>query len=262
VLAEPERTPYDLRFRLLGFPVRVHPWFWLGSVLLGANTLDLGIQYLAIWVVIVFVSILVHEMGHALAFRRFGADAEIILYAFGGLAVPTHAISGRGRRIIVALAGPIAGFILCGLVYGSNQALEWGVATNGLARNGPEVAFLYDVLIWINLYWGLFNLLPVFPLDGGQVSRELCGMRWGARGTRISLKISFAVAVLVAVYSLVCAIDARSGGNLTGELPWWMRGTFYTALLFALLAVSSYQLLQLRDWTDDHWADDRVPWER
>jgi Zn-dependent protease len=264
VLAEPERTPYDLRFRLLGFPVRVHPWFWLGSVLLGANWLDRGVQYLAIWVGIVFVSILVHELGHALAFRLYGAGADIILYAFGGLAVPTHAISGRVRRIIVALAGPFAGFVLCGLVYGSNEALEWGATARGGAPNGEEVWILYRMLIVVNLYWGIFNLLPVYPLDGGQVSRELCGMWWGTRGTRVSLRVSIAVAALVAVYSIVCEIERRGGGaGLLKDLPlWFPRGGIYTAILFVLLAISSYQLLQQRDWTDDHWADDRVPWER
>ena len=127
MLAEPERTPYDLRFRFLGFPVRIHPFFWLGSALLGANSLDLGIGYLAIWIVVVLVSILVHELGHAFAFRRYGAGADVILYAFGGLAVPTHAISGRGRRILISLAGPVAGFILAGLVFASNLVTPWAV---------------------------------------------------------------------------------------------------------------------------------------
>src|SRR5207253_9310124 len=59
VLAEPNRTPYDLNFRLFGFPVRIHPLFWLGAVLLGGWTFDLGLEYAAIWVAVVFVSILV-----------------------------------------------------------------------------------------------------------------------------------------------------------------------------------------------------------
>ncbi len=264
MLAEPERTPYDLRFRLLGFPVRVHPWFWLGAALLGADTLDLGVQYLALWIAVVFVSILVHELGHALAFRLFGADSGIVLYAFGGLAVPTHTIAGRGRRIFVALAGPGAGFVLCGLVYASNRALEWGAADNGLAPNGREVWFLYHMLFAVNLYWGIFNLLPVLPLDGGQVSRELCGMWFGPRGYRVSLQVSVGAAVLVALYSVVCGIEARGGapGVLAGLPYWFPRGSFYTAILFAVLGWSSYQLMQQRHWTDRHWSDDRVPWER
>jgi stage IV sporulation protein FB len=262
VLAEPERTQYDVRFRLFGFPVRVHPFFWIGALLLGFRYAEIRPEFVLIWIAVMFVSILVHELGHAFAFRRYGAGADIILYAFGGLAVPTFVISGRGRRVLIALAGPFAGFLLCGAVYGSNLVLEWGQQSNGLPANGPHVWFLYYSLVWINLWWGVFNLLPVYPLDGGQVSRELCGMKWGARGRRISLKISFAVALAVVAYSLVCELDVR-GGGLTKELPsWFPLGTFFTALLFGLLAYTSYQLLQQGDWTDSHWADDRVPWER
>lgn len=264
MLVEPDRTAYDLRFRFLGFPVRVHPFFWIATLLLnGDGLLRLGPEYLLIWVVVVFVSILVHELGHAIMFRRFGADADIVLYAFGGLAIPTNHISGRWRRIVVSLAGPVAGFLLCGIVYGSNQALEWGQSADGRMPNGPQVWFLYRQLIWVNLIWGLFNLLPVFPLDGGHVSRELCVMARGTRGKRTSLQISFVVALLMVAYSLLCAIDTgQFGANLTRELPSWMpRGSVFTAILFGFLAYESYRLLQRTEWSDTHW-DDRLPWEK
>jgi stage IV sporulation protein FB len=266
VLAEPERTPYDLRFRFLGFPIRVHPFFWLGSVLLGSSVLQvLGAEYLLVWVVVVFVSILVHELGHAIAFRRFGADAEVVLYAFGGLAIPTNTVSGRWRRIGIALAGPVAGFVLAGLVFASNKIAPWAVVVprdQPWPRNFSPVDYLYESLMFVNVAWGCLNLLPVYPLDGGQVARELCLMKWGTRGTRVSLKISFAVALLAVAYSLLCVIDAQLfRAELTGQLPFWARGTVYTAILFGLLAYGSYQLLQRIEWTDTHW-DDKVPWER
>ncbi|QJW99748.1 site-2 protease family protein [Frigoriglobus tundricola] len=264
MLVEPERTPYDLRFRFLGFPVRVHPWFWIATVLLnGDGLLKIGPEYLLIWVGVVFVSILVHELGHALAYRRFGADANIVLYAFGGLAIGSHIVSGRGRRILISLAGPVAGFVLCGLVYGTNQALEWGQSADERAPNGLEPWFLYHQLIWVNLIWGLFNLLPVLPLDGGQISREVCGMIWGPRGKRIALQISFAVALAVVAYSMFCAIDSgQYGAGIMNSLPWWfLRGGVYSAILFGFLAYESYRLLQRVEWTDTHW-DDRLPWER
>jgi stage IV sporulation protein FB len=259
VLAEPERTPYDLRFHLLRFPVRIHPWFWLGSVLLGSNHLEAGLEYLAIWVAVVFVSILVHELGHALAFRWYGADSAVVLYAFGGLAIPSHNISGRWRRIAVALAGPFAGFALCGIVYGSNEALGWV-----LAARSPELASFYGMLVFVNLVWGIMNLLPVYPLDGGQVCRELCGMKWHpTRATRISLKISFGTALAVVGWSIFCAMDrSNMGAGVLAGLPWWVpQGTVYTAILFGILAYQSYQLLQRVEWTDTHW-DDRLPWEK
>jgi Zn-dependent protease len=261
VLAEPERTPYDLNFRLFGFPVRIHPLFWLGAALLGAWTLELGLLYMAIWIAVVFVSILVHELGHAIAFRRFGSDAHIVLWVFGGLAVPYSSVAGRGRRIVVSLAGPGAGFLLCGLVYGSDKLTDWG------SSGGVPVAMLYIFLFGVNLYWGILNLLPVFPLDGGQVSRELCEGKWRGRGLAIALKISFGVAIAVVVYSGACAIERKSGGGpIIDVQPGWVpRGDIFTAILFGMLAAQSYQLLQQLRGSGGYYyegPDDRVPWEK
>ncbi len=258
MLADPGRTHYDLHFRVLGFPVRVHPWFWLGTALMGSRTLDAGVEFLLAWIAVVLVSLLVHELGHALAFRRYGSDAEILLFAFYGLAIPTHEVFGRRKRIIISLAGPFAGFVLCGLVYGSNVALGW--ADPGAPH---QVFYLYRTLILVNLLWGLMNLLPVYPLDGGQVSRELCGMMWSNRGKRISLKISFGCAVLMIAYSIFCVLDDRGvGAGFTGRLPWWFPpGSVFTAILFGFFAYHNYQELGRTTWTDTHW-DDRLPWAR
>lgn len=258
MFAEPERTSWDLNFRLLGFRVRIHPLFWLGAVLLGANNLErndgYGLPFLLIWVAVVLVSILVHEFGHAIAFRWFGTDAHIVLWVFGGLAVPNSTVRGRGRRILVALAGPVAGFILCGLVYGSNQLLAWATVESPL-----PVRYLYLALVFVNLFWGVFNLLPVFPLDGGQVSRELCGAKWPGRGLSVSLKISIGVAGAVAVISVLGALEMLAG------LPWWARGSWYTAILFAMLAAQSYLLLQQVERGGGYYYeapdDDRPPWK-
>lgn len=259
MLAEPERTPYDVNFRLFGFPVRIHPLFWLGTALLGSSWLDAGVEYLAIWIAVVIISITVHELGHAIAFRRFGSDAYIVLWMFGGLAVPLSGVRKRWQRIVVSLAGPVAGFILCGIVYGTHLFTDWGARANG-----RPVAVFYLMLVFVNLYWGILNLLPVFPLDGGQVSRELCEGKWRGRGLAISLKISFGVAIAVVIYSLVCEVDYRSRESFLAFLPWWIpRGSVFTAILFGLLAAQSYQQLQFHGRGYYYEApDDRVPWEK
>jgi hypothetical protein len=68
-----------------------------------------------IWVAVCFISILLHEMGHVFALRCFGVDAEAALYGFGGLAIPQRDVNGVVPRVLVALAGPVAGFCLAGL---------------------------------------------------------------------------------------------------------------------------------------------------
>ena len=103
-------TAYDLRFRLLGVPVRIHPLFWLVACLLGGPWLEgrWGAGYLLLWVACVFVSILVHELGHVLAGRAFGARGHILLYSFGGLAIgrPSGTACGSPSSSGVTSQGP------------------------------------------------------------------------------------------------------------------------------------------------------------
>ena len=84
--AEPQRTSYDLNFRLFGVPVRVHPFFWLAMLLLGTNSETTPKEAL-VWVVAAFVSILVHEFGHVAAITYFGSRCHVVLHGFGGLAI-------------------------------------------------------------------------------------------------------------------------------------------------------------------------------
>ena len=85
-LVDPPPSPGDLHFRLFGFPIRITPWFWIGAVLLGIGG-DSAPEAVLTWVVVVLISILVHELGHAFAIRYFGESARITLYHLGGLAI-------------------------------------------------------------------------------------------------------------------------------------------------------------------------------
>lgn len=246
---EPPRTPYDLTFRLFGFPVRVHPLFWLLAVLFGLNDLETrGPEYLLIWVAVVFVSILAHELGHALAYRACGVGAHVVLYSFGGMAVPWGDVPERWRRIGVALAGPAAGFALAGLVWASNRYVyPWALEARPLLD-------LSVSLFVVNLYWGLMNLLPVVPLDGGRVSQEVCEGAMRRGGRRVALWASVVVGGLVAAYSLACVVGVGRQAPWLAGLPWWVPlGSVWTALLFGLLAYQSYQLLQQDRWAESHW---------
>src|SRR5262249_26557361 len=109
----------------------------------------------------------------------------------------------------------------------------------------------------INLFWGLINLLPVWPLDGGQISRDFLGWLVPGNALRLSLGISFLVAALLAVNALL-------GRMQNPPLPalHWMRGT-YIAILFGLLALQSFQLLQQVEQNRRSWhQDESTPWER
>ena len=187
---EPPITRLDLRFRVFGVPVRVHPMFWLIAALLGW-TLPPVEQVL--WIAVVFVSILVHEMGHALSSRRFGLRSHIVLHSMGGLTIPEGAPrrTAGWKHALIALSGPGAGFLLAFAAYLFLPVL-------GSTASGPFGAFYFH-LIWVNLVWGLVNLLPVSPLDGGHVARAILTDLAGVRGYSIASILSFVTAGVVIV---------------------------------------------------------------
>ncbi|MFO0801714.1 MAG: hypothetical protein U0791_01140 [Gemmataceae bacterium] len=248
MFAEPERTRFDLNFRLFGFHVRVHPLFWLLVALFGSDILSkMGVDHFLVWVGVAFFSILVHELGHGLAFRLFGVQSHLVLHSFGGLAIPWSRPRRRWQRILVSLAGPAAQLILFGLVYGSIFITPWPV-------NHPLALSLFGFLVQVNLGWALLNLLPVWPLDGGQVCEEICSHFAPYKGREFAFNISIGTAGAVAVYSVACYFGMQQGADWLKEIPWWIpRGSIWTAILFGILAVQSHQVLQRIRWQGSHW---------
>ena len=245
LLAEPSRTSLDLSFTLAGVPVRVHPLFWLVAAFLGFSAGDP--VFVVIWVAVVFVSILVHEFGHAFAMRRYGESPRVVLHAMGGLtmAEPTpwgrtlaNVSPGGRQQILISAAGPGAGFVLAGLVLAVMIAagLTLGVGTAfGLvqvsegALQSTAVRYLDALifsLLWVNVAWGVINLLPVYPLDGGNISRQLFLMADPLQGVRKSLWVSVGVGAAVAALGIL------------------VLNSVYIGLLFGILAFSSYGMLR------------------
>jgi Zn-dependent protease len=149
-----------LRFKVGPFPVTVYPWFFLSAILLGAGY---GFGWrMAAWIFVVFVSVLVHELGHALVGRALGGRPEIRLEAFGGVTFPQFRTRPRpSRQFILSFAGPIAGLLLGTAAYGIVRAIP--------PEQGSVSAFIMAQFIWVSIVWAAFNLLPILPLDGGNM---------------------------------------------------------------------------------------------
>lgn len=253
-LYEPPPSQGDLHFRLFGFPIRIHPWFWISTFLFGLNGGgETAPAELLTWVAVVFVSILVHELGHAVLQRHFGGHPWITLHAAGGLASCSDCDRRPLPQILISLAGPFAGFLLAaitmlainlsghrgGVSFGSHQIL-WDPAADGeplglpiagmrfywaaLATDGANR--LVQMLLFVNVLWGLVNLLPIYPLDGGRVSRELFMLGNPRRGIVASLWLSAIAAAGMAAF---------------GWLQWH---SFYTAIFFGYLAYGSYATIR------------------
>jgi stage IV sporulation protein FB len=246
-LLEPQPTQFDLHFRVFGISVRVHPMFWLISIIFGWGFVQSGLEYLLLWVVCMFASILFHELGHVWMGQLFGTRGHIVLYSFGGLAIGSNQLASPWKRIAVCFAGPLADFVLAGLAW---LTLVYALPLVSHERAAMLLDFVLYITLLINIFWGILNLLPIWPLDGGQISRDFCTTVGPRNGLRVSLAISFLLAALLAVH---CLMGMR-GRPL---IPWLPVGGWFTGLFFALLALESFFMLQQVQQSYQH-----TPWRR
>jgi len=185
-----------MRFRLFGIPVQVNWSFLFVAVFLGW-TPQTPIGFLLVWVAVVFVSVLAHEMGHALVARGLGLPAAITLYALGGYT--TFPADPRrltpGRRTVIAAAGSAVGIVAGGAVWLAARA-NLIHPTTALGR------YTLNIFVFVNVIWGLLNWLPIRPLDGGQIFQGLLDTlfpRWGKRIADVLFPLTALAAVFLAI---------------------------------------------------------------
>ncbi|MEC7904870.1 MAG: site-2 protease family protein [Verrucomicrobiota bacterium] len=177
------------KFQCMGFPVGVHWWFWLTMFLLGGGASGAPAQIWVLFVLAAFLSVMVHELGHALAGKKFGAYPSIYLHGFGGVTTLPGAYFSRNQSMWVSFAGPLASM---GLALAS-----WMVFPAMESMSQMSQIFV-ALLFQINVFWTILNLLPIQPLDGGQIFRDFMGphrrdvVRW----------VSVIIASLVAFWAL------------------------------------------------------------
>jgi Zn-dependent protease len=174
-------------------PVRVHFAFLMMAILFGLT--GRGLKAAVAWLLVVFVSILVHELGHALAGMAFGLSPQIDIHGMGGTTSWTagEALS-PGKRIVVSLAGPFIGFALGVVVVIASLFIP--------AAPGSLLADTIEDLKWVNFGWGVFNLLPMLPLDGGNVMASALQWITGGKGQRAAHYVSIVVAGLAGLAAL------------------------------------------------------------
>ena len=168
-------------FRLFGIPIRVEPFFIIVAALFGIRIEPLWMVFA--FVVIVFVSVLCHELGHALTYRALGQRSAIVLQGFGGFTVAT----GGGRRVLskpksvlVSVSGALVQLLVLGIpariaylsTWGQEQGVRWILDSGG---DGFSVYPILYYLQLVSIWWAIFNLLPIRPLDGGHVAETLFG---------------------------------------------------------------------------------------
>jgi Zn-dependent protease len=172
---------------LFGFPVHVNLTF---LILLGVVGLTMGGVAAIAVVLLSFASVVLHELGHALVARHLGVNvSRIELHFFGGAAQMTDQPRSAGDEIAIAAAGPAVSFALAGL---------------SLLLAQVTGAWLFQLLAWINLILGAFNLVPALPMDGGRILRAILSRRMGfLRATETSVVVARVFAVALGVFALV-----------------------------------------------------------
>lgn len=176
-----------LQFRVFGIPVRVCPSFWLFMVFFSGMYQAFTIESLILGVVL-FKGILVHELGHALTAAYFGTKPEITIEAFGGVARYWGRLSAK-QHLIITINGPLLEACLAGVAFAFYKS--------GIFIGKPHLHFFFWATAIINTVWSLLNLLPIDPLDGGQIAHYLFAKRFGAKGPRYAFFLSLGTAFIV-----------------------------------------------------------------
>jgi len=204
-----------IEFSLFGIRVRVEPIFWLTVAFLGgilqARSAE-AFLLVALFVLAGFISILIHEMGHALMIRKFNLPTEVTLAAFGGYATYPPGILSRKQSFAVTVAGPGIQILFGVAVFFLSQLI--------VLENSHLNTFFFYLYI-VSIIWAIFNCLPIYPMDGGQMLSAILGPN-RARAVHIT---GMTCAVLVGLFAF------SSGYMLMG-------------LFMGMFAWQNYQMLQ------------------
>lgn len=173
-------------------PISIYPLFWLLAAAIGwINTFN--VLGTSIWMGIIFVSVLVHEYGHALTAIFFGQRAQIDLVAMGGITQRHGGKLKLWQDFIIVLNGPLAGLCL-GLLALFLKMAFIAPGTTSLA------SYALQVMFYVNVFWTIINLVPVQPLDGGKLLGIVLESLFGLRGIKIALFISMVLSVILGLF--------------------------------------------------------------
>lgn len=172
-------------------PIKIYPIFFIVVIAISLLYSNFQIFEASLWAIVICFSLLVHEFGHALTAMAFGQRATIELVGFGGVTRRHGHAPNAFQEFLIVFNGPLAGFALCGLSYFIYA--YWG-------SNLP--LFLQELLkisFFANAFWTVLNLLPVQPLDGGQLLRITLQGLFGLKGLKTALFLSFVISFFLSI---------------------------------------------------------------
>lgn len=232
-------------FKMFGFAVRVDAsWLIIAVVITWSLAAGLfpqyypGLSHAEYWLmgvsgaVLLFISIIVHELAHSLVARKNGLPMKgITLFIFGGVAEMDQEPPSAKAEFQMAIAGPVTSVIIGVIFYAAAAAVRgsWPVVAVGV----------FSYLAWINWILAVFNMVPAFPLDGGRVLRSALwhwkGNIWQA--TRIASTIGSGFGMLLMAFGVYRLLT----GDFIGAVWWFLIGMFLRGA-----AQGSYQQLMVQ----------------
>ena len=192
-------------------PIRIHPFFWVLALIIGwlnsfsdMASLNTALIKTALWVVVITLSIIVHEYGHALSALAFGQKAKIDLVGFGGVTYRAGPKLALWKEFIIVLCGPLIGLCVAFLTF---------LIINKVGERPINIwRYILEITFYVNAFWTMVNLLPVQPLDGGRLLSIFLEGVFGLRGIKIAFFLSILIATAVGL--LFFALGAVLAGSL------------------------------------------------
>ena len=188
-----------------GINIRIHITFFLillvGALQWGGASNPQGALFGILLMLLLFLCVTLHELGHSLVAQRFGIPVrEIILLPLGGVALLTRTPEKPRDEFLIAIAGPLVNVVIFLVLLLLGPVAGVGLLDERLTFQGLQTPSAETLRLWLlgaNLMLVLFNLIPAFPLDGGRMLRALLAMRLGyPRATRLASTIGQGFAVL------------------------------------------------------------------
>ena len=217
-----EAGPGIVIARFFGIPVYISPyWFIVAGVfiLIYANDLAATLQgatrfvVAAAFVILLYVSVLIHELSHCVVARGYGLPVRrILLYPLGGFSEIEREPQTPGREFLVSAAGPALSLVLAAAGYGLMRVVPPGTIAGTLVSQ----------LRWANLVVGIFNLLPGLPLDGGRMLRAVIWKLTGRPATS-TIAAAWAGRVIAVALFAIPFVTGRVNGSAGGlETVVWL----------------------------------------
>jgi stage IV sporulation protein FB len=198
-------------FTVGGHPIYMDATFLILLAFFSLNRVNNTTELISglMWVPVLFLSVLWHELGHAVVTRSFGyGNSMIVLGGLGGVAISEGKVRARPlHAMLISLAGPAASFLLAAAAAGALYAMEGGFTFTG---RGGQLLYLAAVA---NVFWGVFNLLPIYPMDGGQAVQY--GLMAGLRKRRLAVQITVVVSMVTLALALLISMTQLRAGPMT-----------------------------------------------